>query len=73
MLIPIPENVEPNVFQEISDEYTKALEGFIVDKTKYPHLRNLDSKEVLTLSEAIKKKLSANKNFFLHGEDFNLN
>ena len=73
MIVPIPTNIKPVVFQEITDEYTKSLNGFNINKSKDPHLKNIDSKELISLSDAIKKKLNSNKNFFLHNGDFNLN
>jgi len=70
MIIPVPSNIIPTLYSEINDEYTKSLEGFNIDKSKYPDLKNLDAKELISLSEAIKTKLSSNKDFYLHNGDF---
>ena len=73
MIIPIPPNLKNVVYKEISDEYTKSLEGFNIDKSKYPHLKNIDSKELINVSESIKNTLDSKKNYYLHNGDFNLN
>ena len=72
LIVPIPQQLKPVIFKEINEEFTKSLDGFNVDKTKFPHLKNIDSKELVQISDNIKNKLSANKNFYLHNDDFNL-
>lgn len=72
LIVPVPERIKPVIFKEINEEFTKSLNGFNVDKTKFPHLKNIDSKELIQISDNIKKKLSANKDFYLHNDEFNL-
>ena len=73
MIIPVPNSIKPLVFKEIFDEYTKSLSGYNIDKSKYPNLKNIDAKELISISEKIKKKLSGDKNFFLQNDDFSIN
>ena len=64
-------DAKSNVKKEIEEEFTRSLEGYTVNKNKYPHLRGLDPKEVNEISSIIKHELNRNDKFYLHG-DFNL-
>ena len=55
------------IINEIKDEFTKSLMGYSVDKNKYPHLKDLDPKEIIDISNMINKQLDKNDQFYLQG------
>lgn len=71
MIVEVPIEEIDLIKHEIEDEFTRSLEGYTVNKNKYPHLRELDPKEVNDISQIIKRDLIKNDKFYLHG-DFNL-
>lgn len=71
MIVEVPGNEVGEIKKEIEEEFTRSLEGYTVNKNKYPHLRGLDPKEVNEISSIIKHELNRNDKFYLHG-DFNL-
>jgi predicted Rossmann fold nucleotide-binding protein DprA/Smf involved in DNA uptake len=71
MIVEVPTEEIELIKHEIEEEFTKSLEGYTINKNKYPHLRELDPKEINEISQSIKKDLLKNDKFYLHG-DFNL-
>jgi hypothetical protein len=59
------------IIKQLEEEYTRSLEGYIINKNKYTDLNQLDSKELIEINKNIKQQLNNNKKFYLHG-DFNL-
>ena len=65
-----PEEIDV-IKKELEEEFTKSLEGYNINKNKYPHLRQLDPKEINDITKIIKNELNRNDKFYLHG-DFTL-
>lgn len=71
MVIEVPPEEIDIIKRELEEEFTKSLEGYNINKNKYPHLRQLDPKEINDISKIIKNELNRNDKFYLHG-DFTL-
>lgn len=56
------------IVKELSDEFTRSLSGYNINKARYSHLNNIDQKELSDISNAIKNELNSNKNFYLRGD-----
>jgi hypothetical protein len=56
------------IIRELEDELLQSLQGFTINKNKYTHLNNIDPKEMIEISNTIKKELDSNDKFYLHGE-----
>jgi len=59
---------KPFIIKELEDQYTKSLNGYRIDKNNYAHLKNIDPKELLDVSNAVKSSLNSNNDFYLHND-----
>jgi hypothetical protein len=59
------------ILKELEEEFSKSLAGMTVNQMQYSHLKELDPKEVLDITNNLKKQLELNDKFYLHG-DFNI-
>jgi hypothetical protein len=58
------------IIKQLEEEYTRSLEGYIINKNKNIDLNQLDPKELIEINRNIKQQLNNNDKFYLHG-DFN--
>ena len=56
------------IIRELEDEFLQSLQGFTINKNKYTHLNNIDPKEMIQISNNIKRELDSNDKFYLHGD-----
>jgi hypothetical protein len=68
LIVEVPMQERAVILKELEEEFSKSLAGFSVNKLQYPHVKELDPKEIVDVSNNIKRQLDANDKFYLHGD-----
>lgn len=56
------------IIRELEDNFLQSLQGYTINKSKYSHMNSIDPKEMIEISNTIKRQLDMNEKFYLHGD-----